>query len=197
MVTMSNFIQFQQPLRRIDPDLLVRDVDVNADVNRQRNQDLAARPVDHHPACAGAAFNLRDLADNIAGCRLHRASHELMLVVGARLQRLKRLFRDPQLETGEPFDILDSREAFKADHRPSVLHTERCDREPLVPSRGTRPYGRPFGKSLVDKIRFGIDHDLAAKTMRARDAPDQSHVVPIGDRGLGTGDCCQSTPPSP
>ena len=90
MVTMSNFIQFQQSPGRIDPDLLVCDVDLHADVDGERNQDLTTRTVHHQPARSGAAFDFRHLANDVTRRGLDRAANELMLVPRARLQGLKR-----------------------------------------------------------------------------------------------------------
>src|SRR5262245_54034683 len=111
-----------------------------------------------------------------------------MLVVSPRLQRLKRLLWNPQLDSRQPLDILDPGEPFEANHWSSVLHAHRRDREPLAAGRGARPYSLTLGKSLLHKIGFGIDHDLAPKAVRTRDASHQGHVLPIRDWGLGIGD---------
>ena len=178
MVTMSNFIQFQQSLRGIDPDLPVRDVDIDADINGQRNQDLAARPVDHQPASARASFDLRHLADGPTVGRFDRAPDELMLVVGAGPERLQRVFRNPQLLPREPLDVLNPIEPGEADDRTPVLHAHRGDRQLLLAAIRLDPDDGACGESLLDEIRFGIDDDLAFQAVGPADAPHERHLLP-------------------
>ena len=149
IVTMSNFIDLvrvvriarrapaihlEQSLRRRDPNPLPLDVDLDANLGGQRNQHLAARPLDHQQAARRAAIHPHHVPDALAGHGLHRAADQLVVVVRARLERLQRLFRHSQLQSGEPFDVLDRREPFEADHRPAVLHARR-----RRPSAARRP----------------------------------------------------------
>src|SRR5919201_4437590 len=104
-----------------------------------------------------------------------------MLVIAARLQRLQRRFGNSQFETREAFNVLDPREPFEADNRPTVLHAERSNCQSLLAPCRARPDRRALSKSLLDEIRFGIDDDLTAQPMLTSNAADQSHVVPIRD----------------
>jgi hypothetical protein len=84
---MSNFIQLEQPLRRRDPDLAPAHVDLDADVDRERDQQFPARALDHQPATPRAALHPDDSADGGAPRRLDHASNQLVLVVAARFER--------------------------------------------------------------------------------------------------------------
>ena len=106
---MSNFIQLEQSLRRFDPDPAAGDVDLDADVDGERDQYFTTRAFDHQPACARAAVHPSHRADAPAVGRLHRASDELVLVVVTRLERLQRFFGDSQLESRKALGGLDAR----------------------------------------------------------------------------------------
>ena len=81
------FVQLEQPFGRNDSDSPASDIDLDADVHRERNQYFATRSLDDQAAPAGAALHPDDRAHNAAFLRLHRTANELMLVVAARLQR--------------------------------------------------------------------------------------------------------------
>src|SRR5204862_1881477 len=106
------------------------------------------------------------------------ASHELMLVKRARLQRLQRLFRNSQLLPGQPLDVFDPIEPDEADDRTPVLHPQRRNRQLLFTSTRSRPDGRAGRESLLDEIRLGIDDDLAFQPVWPRDASHDGPVVP-------------------
>ena len=76
------FVQLQQALRRIDPNPPAGDVDVHANHRRPAEPALPrAAPFDHQQAAAGTAVDPHHLADALAGDRLDRAAHELMVVI--------------------------------------------------------------------------------------------------------------------
>src|SRR5688572_23470712 len=179
IVTMSNFIQFEQPLRRCDPNPARGHVDLDADVDRERDQYFTTRALDHQPASAGAAVHPDDGADPGAVSRFHRASGKLVLVVAPRLERLERFFGNSQLESREPLDRIDARQPFEANHRLAVLHPGGRDRELFLASRGSCPHRGAGSKSLGDEIRFRVDDDIAAETVRPRHPADDRHLVPV------------------
>ena len=54
---MSNFIQLEQSLGRFDPDPAAGDVDLDADVDGQRDQYFTTRTLDPQPAAARGAVH--------------------------------------------------------------------------------------------------------------------------------------------
>src|SRR5687767_11600498 len=178
IVTMSNFIQLEQSLRRFDPDPAAGDVDLDADVDGERDQYFTTRTLDHQPASTSPAVHPDHRSDR-AVTRAHRTSNELMLVVLPRLERLQRFFRDSQLEPREPLGRFDARHAFETDNWPPVLHPCRRDRELLLALRGSHPHRRAGPKPLGDEVRFRVDDDIAAETVGPRHPADHRHVVPV------------------
>ena len=122
-------------LRRINPDFPVRHVDLDADVDGQRNQDLAPRSVS--PPAGSRRRRLRPSRPRRRRRlgRLHRAPDELMLVVRARLQRLQRLFGHPQLEAGKPFHVLDRARSLRSRRPAGRSAPATSDRQLLVARR--------------------------------------------------------------
>ena len=176
---MSNFIQLEQAFRRFNPDPPAGDVDLDADVGGQRDQYFTTRALDHQPASTGATVHPNDRPHRRARSRFHRATHQLVLVVAARLERLQRFFRNPQLEPGKLLGGLDARQSFEADDRPAVLHPRGGNRELFVPPRQPRPQRRAGPEPFRDEIRFWLDDDVAAETVGPRHAADDRHVIPV------------------
>jgi len=85
-VTISNFIQIQQSVRRINPDPLCRHVDIDANLGGQGYQDLTATAAHDQPAPADAAFHALDLADPIAVDGFNGAADELVMIIAARFE---------------------------------------------------------------------------------------------------------------
>ena len=119
---------------------------------RERNQDLAPRPSTTSTAAPAPPSTFATSPTGSPAIGLHRAAHQLMLVIGTRLQGLQRLFRDPQLESREPLDVLDRA-------KPS---------NPIT--------GRPFcTRADVDRQRLVARAPIASRTSRPpRIAPRRS-----------------------
>jgi hypothetical protein len=175
---MSNFIQIQQPVWRIDPDALRLDIDVDADFRSERDLDLSARSCDNKTASPGTPFDTLDVADCFALHRFHGAAHQLMVVEAPRFERRKRALGDAQFLARKPLDILNPRETVEPDHWPAALHARRSDCQCLFAAGPARLKRRTDAKPLVDEIRFRVDHHLPADAMGAGNTPDQHHFIP-------------------
>jgi hypothetical protein len=119
---MSNFIQIQQPVWRVDPDALRLDIDVDTDFHSERNQNFPSRSRDNEPASPGSTFDTLDVADRFAFHRFHGAAHQLMVVEVPGFERRESALGNAQLLARKALDILDPCETVEPDHRPAALH---------------------------------------------------------------------------
>ena len=126
---MSNFIQVQQPLGRVDPNALRGDVDLDTDLRGQGYQDLSALPAHDEPAAADAALHALDASERLTPHRFHGASHELVVIEPPRLERLQLLLGHPQLLPRKPLHVVDPRAPFEPDDRPPALRAWRTEVE--------------------------------------------------------------------
>ena len=134
----------QQALGRVDSNPPPGNVHLNADIGSERHQHFPPPSFHAQHAGPGSALDPPDLANGLAGDRLDGASHELVHVIGARIKRQQRIFRNPEIEAREPLDVLNRSESLEPNHRATVLHSRRVDRQDLVDrdpiaSRTSRP----------------------------------------------------------
>jgi hypothetical protein len=175
---MSNFIQVQQPVGRVDPDALCSNVDLDADLRGQGNQDLSAPPDYDEPAAAGTALYPIDLSDRFTLHRFHGAPYELVVIEATRLEGLQLPFGHPQFLPCEPLHIFDPRESFEPYNRPAALYAGSADCQRRIAGGTARLHRGASPKPLADEIRFRIDHDLPADPVRPGNTPDQHEVFP-------------------
>jgi hypothetical protein len=122
MVIISNLIQVQKAIRRVDHDQPGLQVDLPADLPAEGDENLlTAFGPDHQQVAAGRGLDIVHPADLAASHSHDPAAQDLVVVEGVSLQGLELLLRDQNLRPGQGFGLgygldpfeLEDEEVFK------------------------------------------------------------------------------------
>jgi hypothetical protein len=179
MVTISNVIQLQQTIWGIDANALALDVDLFADLPRQRDQDFSCRSLDRQPAGAATAIDAPDSSDRITVHTLHQAPGELMMIKAPRRQGPQFRIRDFELAPGQFLRGFNAVQAVEMHDWTAPLDTTASHGQVVLLSPGPDPKHRSHPESFLHEIRFRVDDDVPTQTVGTDHATHQHQRVPI------------------